>query len=346
MAFKKKDKKKIEIKNIMKVIIIAEAGVNHNGNLKIAKKLVNVAKLAGADYVKFQSFSHDKQVTKTAPKANYQKFNLNNKETQRSMLKKLELSVSNHLKIIKYCKNKKIKFLSTAFDIDNLKFLLKNKIDFIKIPSGEITNLPLLTYIKNKKKKILLSTGASTFKEVDKALKVLCKNKKDITILQCNSAYPTPINDLNLNILNTYKKHFNCSVGLSDHSLSIITPSAAVAMGATIIEKHFTLSRKMIGPDHKSSLEPKELAQMIKNIREIEIALGSSKKTITNSEAENRNIIRKSLVARKHIYKGQKFTIKNVVSKRPGSGISPMNIKQVMGKRAKKNLDPDEIIKI
>jgi N,N'-diacetyllegionaminate synthase len=330
----------------MRTIIIAEAGVNHNGNLKIAKQLVDVAKLAKADYVKFQSFSHDKLVTKIAPKANYQKSNFNNKETQGSMLQRLQLSLSDHLKLIDYCKHKKIKFLSTAFDIDNLKFLLKNKIDFIKIPSGEITNLSLLKYIKKKNKKILLSTGASTLNEVEKALIILNKSNKNITVLQCNSAYPTPIKDLNLNTLNTFKKNFNCNIGLSDHSLSTIVPAAAVAMGATIIEKHFTLSRKMIGPDHKSSLEPKELVQMIKNIREIEVALGNSKKIITKSEAENRKIIRKSLVAYKNISKGQKFTIKNVIAKRPAGGISPMNIQTVLGKRAIRNFKPDEIIQL
>ena len=330
----------------MRTIIIAEAGVNHNGNLKIAKQLVDVAKLAKADYVKFQSFSHDKLVTKIAPKANYQKSNFNNKETQGSMLQRLQLSLSDHLKLIDYCKHKKIKFLSTAFDIDNLKFLLKNKIDFIKIPSGEITNLSLLKYIKKKNKKILLSTGASTLNEVEKALIILNKSNKNITVLQCNSAYPTPIKDLNLNTLNTFKKNFNCNIGLSDHSLSTIVPAAAVAMGATIIEKHFTLNRKMIGPDHKSSLEPKELVQMIKNIREIEVALGNSKKIITKSEAENRKIIRKSLVAYKNISKGQKFTIKNVIAKRPAGGISPMNIQTVLGKRAIRNFKPDEIIQL
>tara|TARA_B100000780_G_C21084753_1_gene436979 strand:- start:559 stop:1551 length:993 start_codon:yes stop_codon:yes gene_type:complete len=330
----------------MKVVIIAEAGVNHNGNLKTAKKLVDVAKLANADYVKFQSFTHDKLVTKNAPKANYQKSNSNTKENQNSMLQKLQLSSLDHLKLINYCKNKKINFLSTAFDIDNLKFLLKNKIDFIKIPSGEITNLPLLKYIKKQKKKILLSTGASTLKEVEKAIKVLNKRKKDITVMQCNSAYPTPINDLNLRILNTFKKKFNCNIGLSDHSLSIIVPAAAVAMGATFIEKHFTLSRKMVGPDHQSSLEPKELKQMVKSIREIEISLGSSKKSITKSEAENRKIIRKSLVAQKYIYKGQKFSKKNIISKRPAGGISPMNFQKILGKKAKKDFKPDEIIRI
>jgi len=329
----------------MKAIVIAEAGVNHNGNLKIAKKLVNVAKLAKADYIKFQSFSHDKLVTKKATKAKYQKSNSNISETQSEMLKKLELSNNEQSELINYCKKKKIKFLSTAFDIQNLKFLLKNKIDFIKIPSGEITNLPLLKYISKKNKKILLSTGASTLKEVEKALKILNKGK-DVTILQCNSAYPTPIKDLNLRTLNTFKKKFNCNVGLSDHSLSIITPAGAVALGAKVIEKHFTLSRKMKGPDQKSSLEPKELIKMIENIREMEIALGNSEKIITKSEKENRKIIRKSLVAYRSIHKGQKFTKKNITSKRPAGGICPMNIRKVLGKIAKKDFKPDEIIKI
>ena len=330
----------------MRVVIIAEAGVNHNGSLKIAKKLVDVAKLARADYVKFQSFTHDKLVTKNAPKANYQKSNHNTEETQNSMLQKLQLSSLDHLKLITYCKNKKINFLSTAFDEDNLKFLIENKIKFIKIPSGEITNLPLLKYIKKQKKKILLSTGASTLKEVEQAIKILNKSKKNITVLQCNSAYPTPIDDLNLRTLNTFMKKFNCNIGLSDHSLSTIVPAAAVAMGATVIEKHFTLSRKMVGPDHKSSLEPKEFKEMVKNIREIEISLGSAKKPITKSETENRKIIRKSLVAQKFIYKGQKFNNKNITSKRPARGLSPMSIHKILGKKAKKNFKPDEIIKI
>jgi len=330
----------------MKVIVIAEAGVNHNGDIKIAKKLVDAAKLAKADYVKFQSFTHNKLVTRKTPKANYQKSNLNNNETQSSMLKRLELSEINHIKLIDYCKKKRIKFLSTAFDIDNLKFLLKNKIDFIKIPSGEITNLPLLEHIRKSNKKILLSTGASTLKEVETAMKVLTKNKKNITILQCNTAYPTPIKHLNLKILKTFKKKFNCNVGLSDHSLSIVAPSVAVALGATIIEKHFTLSRNMKGPDHKSSLEPKELLNMISNIRETEEALGNSKKVITKSESENRKIIRKSLVANVFIKKGQKFKNDNISSKRPGGGISPMNIKKILGKKAKKKFLPDEMIKI
>ena len=330
----------------MKVKIIAEAGVNHNGSLRIAKKLVDVARFSGADYVKFQTFTHDNLVTSKAQKANYQKSNHDNNETQSAMLKKLELSKPNHLKLISYCKKKKIKFLSTAFDIENLKFLIKNKIDFIKIPSGEITNFPLLEYIKKSNKKILLSTGASTLSEVKTALKILNKKKKEITVLQCNSAYPTPIKHLNLNTLTTFRKKFNCEVGLSDHSLSVVAAAAAVSLGATIIEKHFTLSRDMIGPDHKSSLEPSELKRMIQNIREIESALGSFNKNITKSERENRRIIRKSLVANNFIKKGQKFTSKNIFAKRPAGGISPMNIKKILGKKARKNFELDEVIKI
>ena len=330
----------------MKTIIIAEAGVNHNGSVKIAKKLVDIAKKANADYVKFQSFCHQKLVTKKASKAKYQKVNSTTDESQGKMLQRLQLSKSGHMEILQYCKKKKIKFLSTAFDIDNLKFLLKKKIDFIKIPSGEITNLPLLKFISKQKKKILLSTGASTLNEISNALKILRIKNKDMTILQCNSAYPTPIKDLNLNILITFKKKFRCNIGLSDHSLSLIAPSSAVAMGASVIEKHFTLSRKMIGPDHKSSLEPNELIKMIKNIRETEVSLGSKKKLVTKSEEGNKKIIRKSLVASQFIKKDQKLSINNITSKRPAGGISPMDINKVLGKSAKKNFKIDELIKI
>ena len=330
----------------MKTIIIAEAGVNHNGSVKIAKKLVDIAKKANADYVKFQSFCHQKLVTKKASKAKYQKVNSTTNESQGKMLQRLQLSKSGHMEILQYCKKKKIKFLSTAFDIDNLKFLLKKKIDFIKIPSGEITNLPLLKFISKQKKKILLSTGASTLNEISNALKILRIKNKDMTILQCNSAYPTPIKDLNLKTLITFKKKFKCNIGLSDHSLSLIAPSSAVAMGASVIEKHFTLSRKMIGPDHKSSLEPNELIKMIKNIRETEFSLGSKKKLVTKSEEGNKKIIRKSLVASQYIKKDQKLSINNITSKRPAGGISPMDINKVLGKSAKKNFKIDELIKI
>ena len=329
----------------MSVVIIAEAGVNHNGDLKTAKKLVDVAKWAGADYIKFQSFDYLKLVTKKASKANYQKLN-KKKETQSQMLKRLQLSHTEQKSIIKYCKKKKIKFLSTAFDIDNLKFLIKQNIGLIKIPSGEITNLPLLKYISKFHKKILLSTGASLMKDVEEAYAVLKNRRKNITILQCNSAYPTPLKDLNLNVIKTYKKKFKCKTGLSDHSLSISVPIAAVALGASVIEKHFTLSRGMSGPDHKASLEPNELKEMINKIKETEIALGKKNKIVTKSEVSNRKIIRKSLVASKFIKKGDKFTINNITAKRPSGGISPMKIKRVLGKIARKNFRTDNLIKI
>ena len=263
------------------------------------------------------------------------------------MLKKLQLSKLEQVEIIKYCQKKKIKFLSSAFDRENLKFLLKNKIDFIKIPSGEITNLPLLKFIRSKKKKILLSTGASTLKEIKDALKILASKKKgNITILHCNSAYPTPLSDINLNVLNVFKKIFNYNFGISDHSLSINVPVGAAALGASVIEKHFTLSRKMKGPDHNSSLEPKELKKMVQNIREIEQAMGKSKKFVTRSEKQNRKIIRKSLVANSNIKKGEKFSRKNITEKRPAGGISPMDINKVLGKKATRNFKVDEKIKL
>lgn len=329
----------------MKVLIIAEAGVNHNGSIKLAKKLVDAAKKAKADYVKFQSFNHKKLTTKNAPKAEYQKKNSGKKQTQASMLKALELSKSNQIELIKYCRKKRIKFLCTAFDEENLRFLISKGINYIKIPSGEITNLPLLEFIKKKNKKILLSTGASTIKDIANALKIL-RNKKKITVLHCNSAYPTPNKDINLNSLKVIKKKFDCNIGFSDHSLSLVAPVGAVAMGASVIEKHFTLNRKLKGPDHKSSLEPNELSIMIKNIREIEIALGKEEKKITKSEKKNKNIIRKSIVAGNNIYKGEKFSLKNLAFKRPGYGISPMNLRKVLGKKSKKNYKIDDLIQL
>ena len=230
------------------------------------------------------------------------------------MLKSLELSKSEQINLIKYCKKKKIKFLCTAFDEENLQFLIKEGIDYIKIPSGEITNLPFLKFIKKKQKKILLSTGASNIKDIANALKIL-NNKKKITILHCNSAYPTPTQDINLNSLRAIKEKFGCDIGLSDHSLSLIAPSCAVAIGATVIEKHFTLNRKLKGPDHKSSLEPNDLSIMIKNIREIENSLGKKEKIVTKSEKKNRNIIRKSIVASTDIKKGDRFSYKNLSRK-------------------------------
>ena len=326
----------------MKTIIIAEAGVNHNGKLHIAKKMVDHAKRAGADYIKFQSFDSNEIVTESAKKAEYQ-LEKNDKETQYQMLKKLEINKQFLNQIVKYSKKKKIKFLSTAFDKNNLEYLIRFKIDFIKVPSGEITNKPFLKEIKKYKKKILLSTGASTINEIKRAIKIL--GKKNLIVLHCNSAYPTPLKDINLNVLNTFKS-LNFKYGLSDHSLDKFIPAVAVAMGASIIEKHFTLSRKMKGPDHKSSLLPSELKIMIDEIRKVEKALGKKEKEVSPSEKKNRRIIRRSIVAKKTINKGDIFSKNNLTSKRPFDGISPMNIDKIIGKKAKKKFLKDEKISI
>ena len=261
-------------------------------------------------------------------------------------MKKLYLSFVDQKIIFNYCKKKKIKFLSTAFDFKSLEFLLKLGVDYIKIPSGEITNYTFLKKISKINKKVILSTGASTLNEITAALKVLKLKKNSLTILHCNSSYPTPLKDVNLNVLREIKKKYKYNVGYSDHTLSLAVPVSSVALGASIIEKHFTISRKSKGPDHKSSLESEELNQMVKLIREIEIAKGKSKKIITRSELENRKIIRKSIVASRFIKKGEKITKKNISFKRPGDGISPMDQKKIIGKLAKKNFLKDEKIKI
>jgi len=326
-----------------KTIIIAEAGVNHNGSINIAKKLVNVAKEAGADFVKFQLFIPEKLVTNYAKKAKYQKISNDKKNTQLEMLKNLNLDNKAQTKILDYCKKKKIGYLCTAFDDKSFEFILKKKLKFIKIPSGEIDNFVYLKKLKKiNNKNIILSSGASNFLEVKRAINII--GKKNLILLQCNSAYPTPLQDLNLKTLLLFKKKFKIRVGLSDHSLSLIAPSNAVAMGASLIEKHFTLSRKMKGPDHKSSLEPKELKQMIEYIRETEISLGLKKKFITKSEKKNRIVIRKSIVAASKIKKGSKFTKNNITVKRPGSGLSPMKFFQILGKKSKRNYKIDDLI--
>ena len=284
----------------MKTIVIAEAGVNHNGKLHIAKKMVDHAKRAGADYIKFQSFDSNEIVTESAKKAEYQ-LEKNDKETQYQMLKKLEINKQFLNQIVKYSKKKKIKFLSTAFDEKSLKLLEKYKLDYIKIPSGEITNYPLLKQISMLKKKVLLSTGMASLSEIRQALKVFRK-KKDITILHCTSDYPANLKDLNLNFIKKLKK-FGCEVGYSDHSSSIITPSIAVSLGCKVVEKHFTLSKNLKGPDHKASLEPQELKRMISLIRDTEKMLGSNNKIITKSEQKTKLLVRKSLVAKNDIKK-------------------------------------------
>lgn len=329
------------MKNTNRILIIAEVGVNHNGSISKAKKMIDIAKMSGADYVKFQIFKPQDLVIEKAKLANYQKNNSNSKN-QLQLLNKYKLSFLKFKQLYNYAKKKKIKFLATAFDEESLKFLNTLKVDFIKIASGEISNFPLLKLINKTKKNILLSTGASTTKDIIKAIKIF--NKKKVTILHCNSAYPSPIKDLNLNSINFLKKKFKCSIGFSDHSTSIYTPLIAIGNGAKIIEKHFTLNKKFKGPDHKSSLNPKELFEMIKLIRIFENSLGKNEKIISKSEAENLLFIRKSLVAKKNIYKGEKFTKNNLTCKRPGNGISPMMWDRLIGKKSKKNYKVNEQI--
>ena len=328
-----------------KIIIIAEAGGNHNGSLKKAYKLVDIAKKAGADYVKFQTFKAETLVSKNAPKAKYQKKNVK-KISHYELIKKLEMSYDMHVKIINYCKQKKIKFLSSPFCIDSFNLLRKFNLDFIKIPSGEITNLPLLRHIRKFNNDIILSTGMSNLNEIRNAVKILKNKSRKIILLHCNTEYPTPINDINLNAMQTLKKRFKLEVGYSDHSLGTQVPIIAASLGAKVIEKHFTISKKMVGPDHVASLNPKELISMVKAIRSTEIILGKSKKFVSNSEKKNVLIARKSLFAACDIKKGEKFSLSNLVCLRPGSGISPINIDQVCKRKAKKNILKGQLIKI
>lgn len=327
-----------------KVIIIAEAGGNHNGSLKKAFKLVDIAKNAGADYVKFQTFKANTLVSVNAPKANYQKKNVKG-ESHYEMIKKLEMSYDMHLKLIKYCEKKKIKFLSSPFCIDSFNMLNKFRLDFIKIPSGEITNLPYLKHISNFKVNIILSTGMSTIKEIKNALKILDRKKRKIILLHCNTEYPTPLKDINLNAMSHLRQEFKVDVGYSDHSLGIQVPIIATSIGAKVIEKHFTISKKMKGPDHTASLEPQELSAMVKAIRDTEIILGNKKKSVSDSEKKNIFIARKSIFASKQITKGEKFSKFNLVCLRPGNGISPMKIEKIYGKKAKYNFSAGELIR-
>jgi N,N'-diacetyllegionaminate synthase len=327
-----------------KTIIIAEAGVNHNGNIYLAKKLIDVASKAGADYVKFQTFDVDHLILKNTKTAIYQKRNLKNDISQYSMLKKYQLTDSKHKQLINHSKKKKIKFLSTAFEEKSLGLLKKYKLDYIKIPSGEITNYPFLKKISKLKQKVLLSTGMATVDEIKQALKVLKKRKKDIIILHCTSDYPAKLKDLNLNFIKKLKK-FGYEVGYSDHSSSIITPSIAVALGCKVVEKHFTLSKKLKGPDHKASLEPNELIKMIGFIRDAENMLGSQDKIITKNEQKTKLLVRKSLVASNNIKKGEIFSLKNITTKRPGGGVSPFKIKKYLGKKSTKQFKKDQFIR-
>ena len=336
-------------KDSKKVLIIAEAGVNHNGSLEIAKKLIDVAVDAGADVVKFQTFKAENIVTKFAQKAEYQKETTSVSENQFDMIKRLELDINDHRGLINYCKEKDIVFLSTPFDLESIELLSELGIGIFKIPSGEITNLPYLRKIGSLNKKVLLSTGIADLEEIEDALDVLLTagmQREDVTILHCNTEYPTPIEDVNLLAMLTIKDAFKVDVGYSDHTLGIEIPIAATALGASIIEKHFTLDKRMVGPGHKSSLEPDELKTMIKAIRNIEKAFGDGVKRPSQSELNNKHIVRKSIVSSKDIRMGELLTEENITTKRPGTGISPMEWDRVVGSKATRNFKEDELIEI
>lgn len=334
-----------------RVLIIAEAGVNHNGSLDNAFKLIDAAVDAGVDYVKFQTFKSENLVSKSAKKADYQIQNTGNStDSQYEMLKKLELSHENHELLIDYCKQKNIQFFSTAFDLDSLQYLKEIGLDFVKIPSGEITNLPYLRKAAQLFNKVILSTGMCTMEDIEAAINVfLAENisKENITILHCNTEYPTPMNDVNLTAMLSIQQEFGTDIGYSDHTLGIEVPVAAVALGASVIEKHFTLDNTMEGPDHAASLEPNQLKEMVKAIRNIEQAIfGDGIKKPSESEMKNIEIARKSIVASEQISKGEIFTEENLTIKRPGTGISPMKWDEVIGKVASKDYSTDDLIEI
>ena len=332
----------------MSVFIIAEAGVNHNGSIELAKKLIDVASEAGVDAVKFQTFKTSNLVSKDAKKAKYQKENMQDgDDNQYNMLKKLELDIDTHKELIGYCASKKIMFLSTPFDHDSIELLEGLGIEIFKIPSGEITNLPYLRHVGSLKKKVILSTGMANMDEIRDALDVLVQagtKKEDITVLHANTMYPTPMEDVNLNAMLTIGKTFDLSYGYSDHTLGIEVDIAAVAMGASVIEKHFTLDKNMDGPDHKASLEPDELEAMVRAIRNIQQALGDGVKKPSKSEIPNMEIARKSIVAKKDIKKGEVLNEENLTVKRPGNGISPMKWDEIVGSKAQRDYTEDEVI--
>lgn len=331
----------------MNVFIIAEAGVNHNGSLELAKKLIDAAVDAKADAVKFQTFKTENLVSKNAQKADYQKQTTQADESQFDMIKKLELDINAHNILIEYCKQKNILFLSTPFDHDSIELLNNLGLKIFKIPSGEITNLPYLRHIGALNKKVILSTGMSNMDEIKEALNVLIQagtQKKNITVLHANTEYPTPMSDVNLKAMLSIANTFNVAYGYSDHTLGIEVDIAAVALGATCIEKHFTMDKTMEGPDHQASLEPLELKAMIKAIRNIELALGDGVKAPSKSEQKNITVVRKSIVAKKEIKKGEIFTSDNLTIKRPGTGISPMKWDDILGTIAQQDYTKDELL--
>ena len=332
-----------------KVLVIAEAGVNHNGSLVTAKQLVDVASEGGADIVKFQTFSADRLVTMSANKAEYQNQTTDSSESQYAMLKKLELSLEMHEDIIAYCKQSNIEFLSAGFDSQSIDMLVELGLEQFKVPSGEITNLPYLRHIGKLGKPLILSTGMANLGEIEDALEVLetsGTSRGEITVLHCNTEYPTPMEDVNLRAMLAIRDAFGVDVGYSDHTLGIEVSIAAVAMGATAIEKHFTLDRTLPGPDHKASLEPEELKAMVKAIRNIEKAMGDGIKRPSPSEEKNKAIVRKSLVAATAIRTGERLSSANVAVKRPGTGISPMCWDDILGRTATRNFALDELIEL
>jgi len=330
----------------MSVYIIAEAGVNHNGSFDIACKLVDAAKKAGVDCVKFQTFKSENLVSRNASKADYQKATTGD-SSQQDMLRQLELSYDEFIKLKEYCDKVGVRFLSTPFDFESIDFLNTIDMPFWKIPSGEVTNLPYLMALAKTGKPIVMSTGMCEMDEIEAAIKVLKENgASEIKLLHCNTEYPTPFEDVNLKAMDTMRERFGVEVGYSDHTKGIEVTIAAVALGATIIEKHFTLDRNMEGPDHRASLEPEELAAMVSGIRNIEKAIGLGDKTASPSERKNKAVARKSIVAKTDIKKGERFTEENITVKRPGSGINPMRWFEILGKEAVRDFKEDELIEL
>lgn len=329
------------------ILIIAEAGVNHNGDLELAKRLIDVAAVAGADLVKFQTFNADRLSTRTAKKADYQTLTTDSKESQHKMLRRLELTAEMHKELIAHCAVRNIRFFSTGFDIESVDLLVSLGQNQFKIPSGEITNLPYLRHIGRLGKAVILSTGMSTLGEIEAAIDVLVQSgapRAKLTVLHCTTEYPTSMSEVNLRAMQSIQAAFGVAVGYSDHTPGIEVAIAAVAMGATVIEKHFTLDRNLPGPDHQASLEPAELSAMVTAIRNIEVALGDGIKRLTPSEARNKPVARKSLVASRVIKAGEEFTAENLTTKRPGTGISPMRWDEFLGKRAMRDFSADELI--
>jgi N,N'-diacetyllegionaminate synthase len=331
------------------IFIIAEAGVNHNGDLSLAKQLIDVAADAGADLVKFQTFSADRIATRLVKKADYQSVATGSAESQHQMLSRLELSANMHRELIAYCATRNIGFFSTGFDIESVDFLISLGINHFKIPSGEITNLPYLRHIGQFSKSVILSTGMSTMGDIEAAIDVLEQAgtaRSLITVLHCTTEYPTPMAEVNLRAMQSIQAAFGVAVGYSDHTAGIEVAIAAVALGATVIEKHFTLDKNLPGPDHKASLEPDELKAMVSAIRNIEIALGDGIKRLTPSEARNKPVARKSLVASKAIKAGEVLSAENITTKRPDTGISPMSWDAVVGRKAVRDFVVDDVIEL